>query len=198
MRPWPDLGGRRIVFVGRLVRQKGVHTLVRAMEHLRARDATVLLAGDGPERDSLQRSAAASGSGSRLKIMGFMAHEEVPAVLAHADVLVLPSVYEELGSIVVEALHSGVPVVASRTGGIPDAIVDGDNGLLVPPEDPVALAAAIDRILEDEHLARRLSAAAHRRAARYDWNVLAANVLDVYREAIGRGHARPAHLRAAS
>jgi glycogen synthase len=137
--------------------------------------------GDGPERKALEREAKRIGVGDRLRFEGFVAHERLPAVLAHADLLVLPSVYEELGTVLLEAMQAGLPVVASKTSGIPDVIEDGVNGMLVPPGDPGALARAIDRLLADRHLACRLSEGAQERAKDYDWEMLADRVLAVYR-----------------
>jgi glycogen synthase len=95
--------------------------------------------------------------------------------------LVLPSLYEELGTVLLEAMQAALPVVASKTGGIPDVIEDGVNGLLVPPGDPEALARAIDRLLADRDLARRLSEGAQEQGKDYDWEVLAERVLKIYR-----------------
>jgi glycogen synthase len=119
--------------------------------------------------------------GDRLRFEGFLAHEWLPAAMAHAELLVLPSLYEELGTVLLEAMQAGLPVVASKTGGIPDVIEDGVNGLLVPPGDPEALARTINRLLADRDLARRLSEEAQERAKDYDWEVLAERVLEVYR-----------------
>jgi glycogen(starch) synthase len=95
--------------------------------------------------------------------------------------LVLPSLYEELGTVLLEAMWADLPVVASKTGGIPDVVSDGVNGLLVPPSDAEALARAIDRVLANTDLARRLGAAARELAKDYDWDTLADRVLEVYR-----------------
>jgi glycosyltransferase involved in cell wall biosynthesis len=184
--PWPDLAGRKVIFVGRLVPQKGVHTLIEAVRHVTAPDARFVLVGDGPERDALEARIRELGLERRVHLTGFVAHDLVPAVLQHSDVLVLPSVYEELGSILVEAMQAGVPIVATRTGGIPDAVTDDVTGLLVEPRDPVALGRAIDRILADTALAQRLARAGTRHAADYDWNILAGKVLDVYRDVLAR------------
>lgn len=178
--PFAGIRRPRVLFVGRLAAQKGVGTLVEAAGLLEDPSAQVLLVGDGPERKALEREAKRIGVGDRLHFVGFFAHERLPAVLAHADLLVLPSLYEELGTVLLEAMQAGLPIVASKTGGIPDVIEDGVNGMLVPPGDPEALAHAIGRLLTDRDLARQLSEAAQERSKDYDWEVLAERVLAVY------------------
>jgi 2-deoxystreptamine N-acetyl-D-glucosaminyltransferase/2-deoxystreptamine glucosyltransferase len=101
-------------------------------------------------------------------------------VLAALDVLVLPSAYEEMGSVLVEAMAAGLPVVASAVGGIPEVVQDGVTGLLVPPGDADALAAALDRLVADPALRARLAAGARAHARRYAWPELAARVAAVY------------------
>ena len=179
--PFAGVGRPRVLFVGRLAPQKGVRNLVAAAGLLEDPSAQVLLVGDGPERPALEREAERIGLGDRLHFLGFVAHDRLPAVLAHADLLVLPSLYEELGTVLLEAMQAGLPIVASKTGGIPDVIEDGVNGLLVPPGNPEALAHAIDRLLADRDLAYRLSEGARERGKDYDWEVLAERVLAVYR-----------------
>src|SRR5215207_9091225 len=180
--PFSGVGKPRVVFVGRLAPQKGVRALVAAAGLLKDPRAQVLLVGDGPERLALEREAERLGVGGRLHFVGFLAHDRLPAVMSHADLLVLPSLYEELGTVLLEAIQVGLPIVASKTGGIPDVIKDGVNGLLVPPSEPEALAHAINRLLADRKLARRLSEGAQARAKDYDWEVLAERVLRVYQD----------------
>ena len=180
--PAPDLPRPRVLFVGRLAAQKGVATLVEAVPLLRSR-AAVVLVGGGPLRPALERQAGRLGPG-RVRFQGFVPHAEVAAWLAATDVLVLPSIYEELGSVLLEAMAAGVPVVASAVGGIPDAL--GAAGRLVPPHDPAALAAAVDEVLDDPVLAAELGDAGRRRAAAFSWDLLAGRVLEVYREVVGR------------
>jgi glycogen synthase len=187
--PFAGIGRPRVLFVGRLAPQKGVRTLVAAAQLLQTPGARVLLVGDGPERPALEREVGRLSLGDRMHFLGFMPHDAVPAVLTHADLLALPSLYEELGTVLLEAMWAGLPIVASRTGGIPEVITDGINGLLVPPGDPRALAEAIDRVLGDPDLARRLTEAASQRAKEYDWEVLAERVLKVYR-GLTAGHPR--------
>ena len=179
--PFPSIGRPRIVFIGRLAPQKGVRTLVEAARPLRAPGAQVLVVGGGPQRLTLEREVRRLGVDDVVHFFGFVSHERVPAILSHADLLVLPSLYEELGTILLEALWVGVPVVASRTGGIPNIIADGVNGLLVSPGDSEELAHAIIRVLSSPDLARRLGEAARERAKGYDWEVLAERVLAAYR-----------------
>ena len=127
--------------------------MVAAVGLLEDPSALVLLVGDGPERKALEKEAKRIGVDDRLRFEGFVAHERLPALLAHADLLVLPSLYEELGTVPLEAMQAGLPIVASETGGVPEVIEDGVNGMLVPPGDPEALARAIDRLLADRNLA---------------------------------------------
>ena len=170
--PFPHIPRPRVLFVGRLAEQKGVRTLLAAAPSV---NADVVLVGDGPERKALEERAP-----DRTHFVGFVPHERIPAVLAHGDVLVLPSRYEELGSVLIEALWSGLPVVASRVGGIPEVVRDGETGILVPPGEPHALAAALNRVLDDPELARHLHASALRERER--WSGLVERTLAVYGE----------------
>jgi glycosyltransferase involved in cell wall biosynthesis len=174
-----------VVFVGRLHRQKGVDTLVTAVRRLPS-DTMLTLVGDGPERRAIERQAREMGIAERVRITGFVPHADVPALLAAADVVVLPSRYEELGTALVEAMAAGRPIVATAVGGIPEVVRDGVGGLLVPADDPAALAAAIGRILADPALAARLAAGARERAAGYDWDRLAERTAAVYETVLGR------------
>src|SRR5215213_1056860 len=185
--PFEGMGRPRVLFVGRLAPQKGVRALVAAAALIEHPSAQVLLVGDGPEREALERDAERIGVDDRVRFLGFFAHDRLPAAMAHADLLVLPSVYEELGTVLLEAMYAGLPIVASRTGGIPDVIEDGSNGLLVEPGDPEALARAIDRVFAERALAYRLSEGAQERGKDYDWEVLAGRILEVYR-GVTAGH----------
>jgi glycosyltransferase involved in cell wall biosynthesis len=182
--PFPGLPRPRVAYLGRLAPQKDVGTLLEAFARLPA-DAQLLVVGDGPDRPALQRRAQPFGS--RVHFTGFVPHAQVPAILRHVDLLVLPSLYEDLSSALIEAMAAGLPVVATRVGGTADLVDDGVNGLLVAPGDPAALAAAISRVLPDPAMAARLSSAARRTAAAYAWPDLARQVLDVYQQVTGRG-----------
>jgi 2-deoxystreptamine N-acetyl-D-glucosaminyltransferase/2-deoxystreptamine glucosyltransferase len=185
--PFPGLPRPRVAYLGRLAPQKDVGTLLQAFALLPA-GTRLLLVGDGPDRAALARRAQAFGG--RVHFAGFVPHAAVPAVLAHVDLLVLPSLYEDLSSALIEAMAAGLPVVATRVGGTADLVHHGVNGLLVAPRDPAALAAAISQVLADPAAAARLSAAARRTAAGYAWPDLARKVLDIYRQVTSPGRSR--------
>ena len=154
--------GRPVVLaVGRLASQKGFATLLAAAGRWRGHDAdpVLVLAGQGPLDRALR--AQADESGIRARFLG--QRDDVPALLAAADVVVVPSLWEGQPLIVQEALRAGRPLVASRAGGIPD-LTGEDGALLVPPGDAPALAAAVLSVLADPALAARLGSAARSRA----------------------------------
>jgi glycosyltransferase involved in cell wall biosynthesis len=137
------LDGPTLVFSGRLVPQKDLPTLLAAVE--RVPEATLLVAGDGEERGLVDGRARALGARPR---------EQVLELLRAADLAVLSSRWENFPHALVEALAVGTPVVATAVGGVPEIVHDGENGLLVPPGDPEALAAAIRRgLVERDRLA---------------------------------------------
>jgi glycogen(starch) synthase len=181
--PFPAVGRPRIVYVGRLVRQKSVETLVEAAALMRTPNARVLVVGDGPRRGALETAIRRRGLAGRVRITGFRPHREIPAILRQADVFCLPSLYEELGTSLLEAMQARVPIVASDVGGIPDAL--GPAGRLVPAGDPAALAAALDALVCDRAEAARLSRLGRERVRAWDWDRLAVQILAVYRRTLG-------------
>ena len=142
-----------------LVRRKGLDVLIEALRRLAAEGPPprLWIAGEGPERGALEAQALRAGLGDRVRLLG--RREDAADLLAACDVFVLPSRREGLGVAALEAMAAGRPVVASRVGGLAAAVLDGRTGLLVPPEDPAALAAAIATLLGDGALRSRLGAA---------------------------------------
>ncbi|WP_336027218.1 glycosyltransferase [Geodermatophilus sp. FMUSA9-8] len=181
---FPGTPRPRIGYVGRLAPQKDPATLVRAFGRMRE-EASLVVVGDGPDRALVHRLAAESPAAGRITLAGFVEHARVPAVLASLDLLVLPSAYEEMGSVLTEAMAAGLPVVASDVGGIPEVVRHGQTGLLVTPGDPDALAAALDRVVAEPALRTRLAAGARARSAEYGWPALAARVAAVYDRTLG-------------
>lgn len=165
-------------FLGSFNASKGVDVLVRGASKLaQRRPIRLAVAGDGPLREQLENAAAHAVL--PIALLGRLPHSDVPRFLAAVDVLAVPSYDEGLPRVVLEAMAMRVPVVASGVGGIPEAVEDCSSGLLVPPGDAAALAAALDRVLDDPPLASRLGNAGRRRVldefdARNGWRRLAA------------------------
>ncbi len=145
--PRDDLPGARVLLaVCRLEPQKGVDVAVRALPAVRERhpDAHLVVLGEGSERERLERLAAELGV--PVHLLGRV--PDVGAWLRRADLLVHPVRWEGFGLALLEAMLAGLPVVASRVSSTPEVVADGETGLLVPPDDPAALAAALCRILD--------------------------------------------------
>jgi glycosyltransferase involved in cell wall biosynthesis len=168
--PAPLDGPGRVGFVGRLEPRKGIEELiVAARRFLRDRARASLSIVGGPSESappgyeaSLRAVARRSGVMDRVIFAGW--RPDGPAALAEFDVVCVPSHQEPYGTVAAEAAARGVPVVASRVGGLPEVVVDGETGFLAPPRDPAALAAAIAPLLDDPALRRRLGAQARARA----------------------------------
>lgn len=148
-----------------LVPRKGVDVLLRALAGLPGSPprSVLLVAGDGPARAELEALAQALGLGARARFLG--ARTDKAELLAACDVFALASRAEGLGVAALEAMAAGRAVVATRVGGLGEAVVDGRTGLLVPPDDPAALAAALARLCDDPALRARLAAAGPGRVA---------------------------------
>jgi len=193
--PKPDLrrkllGGRDqnrvILTVGNLVARKGHDIVIRALPKLcqTVPDVTYLIVGDGPYRAELENLAATSGVRDRVVFAGQVADEEVSDIYAICDVFVMPSReqlderdVEGFGIVFIEANACGKPVIGGRSGGIPDAIVDGVTGLLVNPHDPEDIANALRRLLADRDLAIRLGRQGQLRVVRdFSWAGIASRV----------------------
>ena len=170
--------------VARLDEQKDHRTLFAAMERMRTgRRFHVVLMGRGPLEDEL-RGAAPVLAHAGVTLAGFVA--DPGGAFDAADVVVLSSTWEGFGLVLAEAGLHGRPVVATEVGGIPEVVKDGVNGLLVPPRDPDALAAALDRLLDDEALARRMGEAGRERAReRFSVRVYVDKVEALYERLLG-------------
>lgn len=162
----PDLPPGFLLFVGRLRIRKGVEVLLTALDLLRLQGvaAPLVIAGDGEHRAALEAAAARRGlDASAVRFLGRADAARVRALLAAARALVVPSTYEGMPLVILEAMAAGLPVIASRVSGIPEVVVDGETGWLVPPEDPEALAAALAELLADPGEARRRGVVGKRR-----------------------------------
>lgn len=180
LRARPAEGPARLVVVARLDVPKDPFTLLRALAELRAKEWTLEWIGDGPRRAPAERLAAELGLRDRCCFVGTRA--DVAERLARASVLLLPTDREGLPLSVLEGMRAGLPVVASAVGGIPEAVLPGRTGLLVPPADAPALARAIAVLLADPRARARLGAEGRRRYdACFSFARQHAATLDVYR-----------------
>jgi glycosyltransferase involved in cell wall biosynthesis len=181
-----------VLFVGRLVERKGLIYLLDAIAQLRSvLPLRLVIIGDGSERERLEKRARDLRVSNIVEFRGKVTDEQLQAAYGEADVFVLPSVHdargdtEGLGVVLLEAMNAAVPVIGSRIGGIVDIVVDGESGLLVPPGDANALAAALRRVLTDADVARRLGQAGQQRVrTEFTWETITARWEAIYRAVV--------------
>ena len=150
-----NLEGRRLIlYAGSLIPLKGVEVLIRSMPIIvrSLPDTTLMLVGDGPLKRSLKQLARKLGVEDHIIFVGAIKHSKMPAFMAACDILVHPSFSESLGRVLLEAQASGKPVVAARSGGIPEALKNGETGFLFKPGDHEELARLVIKLLSDPYL----------------------------------------------
>ncbi|MCL6515562.1 1,4-alpha-glucan branching protein domain-containing protein [Alicyclobacillus sp.] len=181
--PPAPAGPPTVVFVGRLVYEKGVHVLLDAMVRVleACPAARLVVIGRGPLEDTLQDHARGLGLADAVRFLGFIPDARRDAWLRRASVCVVPSLYEPFGIAALEAMAQGTPVVVSNAGGLREVVDDGVDGLVAPVGDADALAQRILRVLEDPVRARSLAERARRRVQReFSWGVIAERTAKVY------------------
>lgn len=194
-----------LLFVGRIDPAKGVDFLIDGYANLRARwqgaerPALVLVGGElrrgpaglelGADLTWVRALAEARGVADGLIVRGPQQHDCLPDYYAAADLTVVPSRYESFGLVAVESMACGTPVVATRVGGLPYTVEDGQNGYLAPYGDAVALGEALDRVLRDDALRRRLGAGAVDTAREFGWSGVTDRVLGLYGQLLAQRHA---------
>jgi alpha-maltose-1-phosphate synthase len=183
-----DLARPYVIFVGRITRQKGVPVLLRAASGLIPEAQLVLLAGAADTQEQLAEvtelvdGLRATRSGV-FWIPEMLPKHDVIQLLTHATVFAIPSIYEPLGIVNLEAMACGTAVVGSRTGGIPEVVADGETGLLVLAGEPEPLAAALNTLLSNPDRAAAMGQAGRKRAvAEFGWPAIAAQTADLYAE----------------
>lgn len=164
----PVDGRRRTRFltVARLHPVKGLDIMLKAVARLADRRWDWVIVGEGPQRASLQAESDRLGLGDCVRFLGARVHEDLPSIYREADVFVLPSRSEGLGVVLIEAMACGLPIVASRVGGIPEVAQEGSGAFLFEPGDAEELAAALQRFLQDPTLATRMGSSNRTRAVR--------------------------------
>ena len=170
-----------LLFVGRLAEKKGVAYLIAAMESILVDfpKCKLIIVGDGPEKAVLLQQSQQLGISGSIIFAGSVPNSSLPSFYKAADVFVLPSIVdstgdtEGLGVVLLEAIAAGTPVVASNVGGIPDIIINGRTGLLVPQKKPYEIARAVSSLLRGHGLGRTLSSEARKYVAKaYSWETV--------------------------
>jgi glycosyltransferase involved in cell wall biosynthesis len=162
------------------------HALIQAVSLLPKTPAFQLkIVGDGPERDPLVNLCQQRGIAQQVSFLGALDKNQIPEFLHSIDVLVLPSLAEGMPTVVLEGMAAGVPVVATNVGATPTLIDSEGMGLLVPPQDPVAISQALERLRAHPDWCREIAANARKRVeSLYSWEVIASQIEEVYRRVI--------------
>lgn len=184
-----------VLFVGSLLPVKGVQylmgALARVLQHVP--NSSLVLIGEGPLRNDLQASAARLGISASITFAGRQERALIPRWMAAADLLVLPSENEGMPLVVLEAMASGLPVVASDIGGIGEALGEPAAGLLTPVGDELALSAAMIQLLTDSHYRRQLGERGRARAQSFSWTLNAEKTVALYNEVLFDSRRAPSH-----
>ncbi len=178
-RPIATLPRPLVVTAGRLVAWKGIDGVIAAVAD--SPGVSLGIIGDGPLRATLEEQAHAALPG-RAVFAGALTHTDMLAVLAAADVFVLNSTYEGLSHLLIEAQSLGVPTIATRVGGNPEVITDGENGLLIPVNDGAALTEAITKLVQDDALRAHLATGARASAQRFSIETMLATTADFFQK----------------
>lgn len=178
-----------VLAVGRIEPLKGFDILIRALAEMTERDHVRLIIVGGDDRAAteiarLRAVASEVGVAGDVTFAGAIPHEQLQTYYTAADVVAVPSFYESFGLVAVEALASGVPVVASRVGGLTSTVADGRTGYLIPWRCPGPFAEKLDLLFENESLRSALGAAAARSMQPYSWDAVAASLHDLYRDLV--------------
>lgn len=180
----------RILFVGRMESMKGIDTLLRAFAELcknpsAPSNAHLHLVGEGSQRVAMENLSKKLGVHERSEFLGHLTDVKLHREFAEAEIFVGLSRSEALGNVFLEAQAAGCAVLATNTGGIPDIVHNEKTGLLVPPDDSHAAAAALLTLLQDQGLRERLAKAGEENVQRYDWDLIAPKYGEIYKNLLG-------------
>jgi glycosyltransferase involved in cell wall biosynthesis len=187
--------GKEVLFVGRLHPVKGAQYLLGAMSivHRELPEAKLILVGDGEEREHLETLTDNLGIRECVEFAGRVPHERVQDYMNQAEVFVLSSLSEGFPVTILEAMACGLPVVATRVGGVPDIIEDGTNGYLVDAMNQEQIAEALLKLLQNDQLRKEISNNNRKEAERYRWNTVAATLEGIYQKSLELLQCTPSH-----
>ena len=193
--PHPVNGKFKILFVGRHIERKGIRYLIEAAKYLSTDKFEIRIVGGGDLTEQLKKQAALLDENSQpanIIFTGKLSPEDLANEYRTANVFTLPAIVdskgdtEGLGVVLIEAMELGLPIVASNVGGIPDVVIDGESGILVPEKDPVALADAFKRLEADPALIEQLLAGARKRISEcFTWDGIIERQVEVYKRVVG-------------
>ncbi len=188
-----------VLFVGRIEPLKGIDVLLRAVAQIESSFRLLVVGGDSKDagrKRELTALASRLGVRAQVSFLDAVPHDRLPLYYNAADICVVPSYYESFGLVAVEAMACGVPVVASRVGGLKETVQDGQTGYLVPWHCPEPFAERLEMLLSNESLRRSLGREARIASERFRWTEVAARVEDVYHDLVSeyRGVAVGAHV----
>jgi glycogen synthase len=173
-----------ILGIGRMVPQKGFDVLIEAFAKAGLQSHDLLIAGEGPERNTLEQLSQKHGLTGSVHFIGRADRETAASLFKGCSFFVLPSRQEPMGIVNLEAMASGKAVIASRTGGVPEIVIENETGLLVPPADATALAEALRRLADNDLLRARLGMAGEKRAENFTWAAIANSYRHIYEKAL--------------
>ena len=169
-----------ILFVGVLRPIKGLPYLIKAMTIIKDKNKKLLLVGDGEERDQLEDLVKKLKLEKYVTFIGKVPYDDVFKYMVVSDILVLSSLSEGLPNVILEAMAAGLPIVATRVGGIPDIVKDGENGFLIDPKNPEQIAEKINLFLEDDKLREKISKNNKQKAKEYSWESVIERLEKIY------------------
>jgi glycogen(starch) synthase len=173
---YADPSERVVLYVGRLVPEKGVNVLIGAVPKILSAhpNAKFIVVGEGYSKEGLSNLTKSLKVDRKVYFTGYISDDEIKGLLGLADLQVVPSIYEPFGIVCLEGMASGLPVVASDTGGLSEIVEDGVTGLKVPPDNSEAIAYAVNRLLADGALRRSMAKRARERAVeKFSWKAIA-------------------------
>jgi len=176
-----------LLFVGRLEQRKGVHWLLKSLTllHKKGKKYTLRIVGHGPLTQELRKMISTNDLSQYVKFLGYLPQQELLKCYLLAKVVVIPSLYEGIPTVALEAMAAGKPLIVSNIPGLNELVVNGGNGLIVNPMDTRGLAFAINRILTSPNYLSSLDDINEKVLAKFDWKVVANNVAKTYHEALG-------------
>jgi glycosyltransferase involved in cell wall biosynthesis len=173
----------RILFVSRLIKRKGLQFLIDAIPEVQKQAKypfIINVAGDGPDQEKFMTQIEQSGLGEYFRFYGYVDHGKLPGYYLNADIFVLPSLAEGMPNVVLEAMGSGLPIVATTVPGSEELVKHGENGFVLPPRDSQALARSLITLINQRTLRETMGRCSRRIAQQYTWDIVIEKYITLY------------------